>query len=299
MRPPEDIEKLIDNLNDTTSAEMDERVLGDVLSAMEDSRKTSARSQPKIRRMIMKYPITKLAAAAVVVAVVVLGLSELIETPGSTSGVVWAEVASKVQASRGHIVRCRENLSVMPFDSDYSMKYNCPTHSRTDYYEAGKITHTFYTDLTDPNTKILTAVYHTHKRYMSRTFERNEHKFLLEQHDDWMNPRYLIQTILSCEHSELRQKTIDGVLCEGIETTDPAVMGPLPGPVDLPEVHLQLWVDSQTKYPVLFNSKISIEAEVEAASSEGIMDQFQWDVELDPGIFEPNIPPGYVDMRSL
>ncbi|MHC4432440.1 MAG: hypothetical protein ACYTBS_11430 [Planctomycetota bacterium] len=299
MRPAEGIEKLIREIHDTSSAEMDERVIGDVLSALEESEKPSAQSQPKIRRMIMKYPITKLAAAVVVVALVVLGLSELIETPGGRSGVVWAEVARKVQASRGHIVRCRENLSVIPFDSDYSMKYNCPTHSRTDYYEAQKITHTFYTDLTDPNTKILTAVYHTHKRYMSRTFERNEHKFLLEQHDDWMNPRYLVQTILACEHTELGQKTIDGVLCEGIETTDPAVMGPLPGPVDLLEVHLQLWVDAKTKYPVLFNSDISIEVEGEAASSEGVMDQFQWDVELDPGIFEPNIPPDYVDMRSL
>jgi hypothetical protein len=29
------------------------------------------------------------------------------------------------------------------------------------------------------------------------------------------------------------------------------------------------------------------------------MDQFQWDVELDRGIFEPNIPPDYEDISSL
>jgi hypothetical protein len=31
----------------------------------------------------------------------------------------------------------------------------------------------------------------------------------------------------------------------------------------------------------------------EVWESESVMDQFQWDVELDPNIFEPNIPPDY------
>jgi hypothetical protein len=33
--------------------------------------------------------------------------------------------------------------------------------------------------------------------------------------------------------------------------------------------------------------------------SEWVLDQFQWDVELDPNLLEPNIPPDYVDMRTL
>jgi len=64
-------------------------------------------------------------------------------------------------------------------------------------------------------------------------------------------------------------------------------------------VQLRLWVNAETEYPVLFESKISAEAEGEAISSEGVMDQFQWDVELDPSIFEPNIPPDYVDIHTL
>ncbi len=34
-----------------------------------------------------------------------------------------------------------------------------------------------------------------------------------------------MQKILSVEHKELAERTIDGVLCEGLETSDPAVMG--------------------------------------------------------------------------
>ena len=42
MRPAEDIKRLIKNLTDKTSAQMDERVLKDVLFALEESEKTSA-----------------------------------------------------------------------------------------------------------------------------------------------------------------------------------------------------------------------------------------------------------------
>ena len=72
MRPAEDIRKLIKKLNDTTSARMDKRVLGDVLRALEESEKPSVLTQPNIRRIIMKNPITKLAAAAVIIVLVVL-----------------------------------------------------------------------------------------------------------------------------------------------------------------------------------------------------------------------------------
>jgi hypothetical protein len=286
---------------------MDERVLGDVLRALDESEEPSAVMQPKIKRTIMKSPITKLAVAAAVIAVVALGLREFIGT-ASTSGVVWAEVARKVQASRGLIVRCTESFSAIPEslsflnDSDYAIKYVCPTHSRTDEYVGDKIIESSYTDFTDADTDTITSVYHIHKRYMSRTFGKSEHKFLLEQHDDWMNPRYLVQTILSCEHRKLGRRTIDGILCEGIETTDPVSMGPLPEPIKLLEIQLRLWVDAETEYPVLFESKTKISAElngeVMVMASEGVMDQFQWDVELDPSLFEPNIPPDYRDIRS-
>ena len=58
-------------------------------------------------------------------------------------------------------------------------------------------------------------------------------------------------------------------------------------------------LDVETQYPVLLESKISAEHNGEVLGSEGVMDQFQWDVELDPSLFEPNIPPDYVDMRTL
>jgi hypothetical protein len=73
MRPAEDIKRLIKKLNDKTSAQMDERVLKDVVCALEETEKTSAPTKPNIRSKIMKNPIIKYAA----VIAVVLGLGAI------------------------------------------------------------------------------------------------------------------------------------------------------------------------------------------------------------------------------
>jgi hypothetical protein len=71
MTPAKNIKRLIKKLQDTTSAQMDRRVLGDVLRALEESEKTSTPT----RRTIMKSPITKLAAAAVIIVAVMLSMN--------------------------------------------------------------------------------------------------------------------------------------------------------------------------------------------------------------------------------
>ena len=243
----------------------------------------------------MKSRIVKLAAA-VIIALVVLGLFEFIGTENS-SGVVWANVVRKVEASQGSVVRCRETNSFLPSDpTDYSIAHTTPRYSRKDFYTAGQITHTHYSDFSDSDIVTFTGVYHKHKHYISGTHPNSKDESFLEQHEDWTNPRYLVQRILSCEYRELEQKTIEGVLCEGLETTDPAVYGPMPGSVTLLDVQMQLWVNVETQYPVMFEWKVSAEAEGEAVESEGVMNQFQWDVELDESMFEPEIPADYIDI---
>src|SRR4030065_2485002 len=105
MKSIEDAKKFFKNAAIGTNPEMDETVLNKVLIAHEKTANAkSAAIKPNIGRTIMKSPILKLAAAAVIIALVVLGLFEFSGTE-NTSGVVWAEVARKVEASRGSIVR--------------------------------------------------------------------------------------------------------------------------------------------------------------------------------------------------
>ncbi len=74
MKTTNDMEEAIKKkLNFAASAEMRERILTDVINAQEDSKNTkSALAGPNIRNKIMKSPITKLAAAAMIVIATVL-----------------------------------------------------------------------------------------------------------------------------------------------------------------------------------------------------------------------------------
>ena len=294
MKSAEDIKKYFQKSTLSTNRERHEAIFEKIQRAQNQSRTAAPASyRLNLRSNIMKSPIIKLAAAAVIIALVVLGLFEFIGTE-NTSGVVWAEVARKVQASRGSVVRCRESFPSN--EGDYTMKYYSPTHSRSDHYEGGHITQSFYEDF---DTMTITAFFHIHKHYITNKLNNSGNEFFLEQHEHWMNPRYLVQRMLSGENRNLGQKTIEGILCEGLGTTDPAALGPLPGPINNLEIEFRLWVDAETKYPVLFESKMSGEAEGKWMESEWVMDQFQWDVELDPSFLKANIPPDYVDMRTL
>ena len=73
MKPLENIEKIIKDINIDTNAEVDEAVHKDVIKAFEQSKvKKSAVAQPSIWRIIMKSKITKLATAAVIIIAVMI-----------------------------------------------------------------------------------------------------------------------------------------------------------------------------------------------------------------------------------
>lgn len=239
----------------------------------------------------MKNPLTKLAVAAAVITAVVLGLFEFINT-GGHSGVVWAEVVEKVQNTCGLTLRITGTGSMGPEDA-YSIKYFSPVGSRTDDYKDGQI---IRSNCSNYETMTSTYIQHAHKSYISTQYQEGIEGFL-EKDEDWTNPKYLVQKILSVEHKELAERTIDGVLCEGLETSDPAVMGAeLVEMVDHIELHLELWVDAQTQYPVRFESTVTADAEGEHIESDCVMDQFQWDVEIDPSLFTIEMPAGYIDI---
>ncbi len=76
MRPKDNVERTIkENLNFTARSGLHDRMLNDALKAQEKSRNTKpAFASPNIGRTIMKSPITKVAAAAVIVGAVMLSI---------------------------------------------------------------------------------------------------------------------------------------------------------------------------------------------------------------------------------
>ena len=280
---------LIRNTKIHSNPEVNQAVLKDLLQQIDcaETQKPAA-SPPNLRRTIMKNRISKLAITAVVIVTVVLGLFEFLGG-NNPSGVVWAEVAQKVEASRGVIYRNRATRSGRPADSDYTIVYLSDTKSRHDSYKGEEIIRTTYCDF---NAKTVAFIAHDTKKYMQDTMSEET---LREQHSAWASPKRWITEFLSRDYRKLGQKTIDGVLCEGLETTD-ATFGVATFEVD--SMLARIWVSVKTGYPVMLEGEVTGGGD-EKIHIKGVLDQFQWDVELDPGIFEPNIPPDYVDMRTL
>ncbi len=94
MTPAKDAEKQIkkiyaDGLKVTTSSDLDERVLSNVMKTLDElEKKESAAIEPNIWRLIMKSKVAKLTAAAVIAMAVILGMLEFL----GTSSIAWADV---------------------------------------------------------------------------------------------------------------------------------------------------------------------------------------------------------------
>ncbi len=85
MRPTKDIEKRIKNVNIVIDSESNKRVFSNILQAFQKStaKDLAPTDQPNIWRMIFRNPLTKLAAAAVIIVAVGLFLGRDRHTPSA------------------------------------------------------------------------------------------------------------------------------------------------------------------------------------------------------------------------
>lgn len=282
MRPAEDIKRLINNLNDTTSAQMDERVLRDALHALEESEKTtSAFTEPDIWRTIMRSSITKLAAAAIIIAAII----GIYHFSNSTTSVAWGKVAEKVEKIHSYIYRERRSATSGPQkegfefiepNTDNIIYYSDDYGRRTDNFQNEELRFSIYTL---PKENAIFSVMHLSKNYSRYPFSNEE----LGQID----PREMVKQILLNDYVKLGRDTIDGVLVEGAELTGQKISGQW-----LDNAITCLWVDVKTGLPV----RIELEGLAHGTSTKVqiVQDQFQWNVELLADVFEPNIPPDYI-----
>jgi len=233
----------------------------------------------------MRNPIAKLAVAAAILVAIGLGASVFIGT-GSHSGVVWAQVAEKVDASGGFIYRTRNIQKQAGLDRPIkwsTITYDSPRHGmRIEGIEGN--TMDSYVSF-DEGTHVM--LNHAAKRYTQRTLPPRPAGAQVELPAGVM-PKAMIRQFTAGGYKELGRRTIDGVEAEGIETEHPMGGG---GNFPVDSETAQLWVSVETGYPVLL--EIHVVGNNGTLQIEIVMDQFQWDVELDPGQFKTVIPPDY------
>ncbi|MHC4620905.1 MAG: hypothetical protein ACYTEQ_24425, partial [Planctomycetota bacterium] len=106
MRPADNTHKLFKKLRLKASAQLDERVHGDIWKALEERGRTrTVLTEPNVWRIIMQSRITKVAVAAVIIIAVILGLN-IIGGPDMAS-VAWADVVKNIEQIQTSIARTK------------------------------------------------------------------------------------------------------------------------------------------------------------------------------------------------
>jgi len=305
MRSAENIENFIKNVCYKASAEMHKRTLNDALEAHSKSRKIKwATAHSNIWRTIMKSNITKLATAAVVIITVMVVLNHL---GGSIdgSGVVLADVAKKIAQANSAIWQEHRILTCDGIELSFlkNLKTNVTRYYSSEYGSRedmgtteGLLLHQVYW-LTEKNAFIEVAP----------LFKQYKHKELTEIERTVWSQRSIAAAVEGLIESEepvkLGRKILNGKEAEGFEVRDSKIVAAFV-PVQFDSLVARFWIDVETSLPVQYEAELVISDKHITSYTGGkpvevkvTADGFQWDVELEPGIFEPNIPSDFTPME--
>ena len=133
----------------------------------------------------------------------------------------------------------------------------------------------------------VTTLMPNEKQYSRKELDRAS----VERWEKEYDPRFLVEAILECKHTRLGRSMMDGMEVEGFQTTDPNYAGDAMG-----QANVKIWVDVETKLPVRMEVDRSEENKGHLSM---VVDNFQWDVPVEPTDFEPVIPDGYTPGRPL
>lgn len=278
--------QFLDKLKEQSTAEF--------LAYSTDGNKKSEQAIPISKwRIIMKRPITKLAAAAIIIAAVI-GISQLGDSIGVTS-VAWAKVAQLMEKFPAHIHKQSRIVMCDGKKIDHMSSENVLTHFLP---EVG-----YREDMYDPQGQLMLRIYGLLPRKTSITVIPILRQYKIEMlSDDQLSafnmglPK-IVECIKSGDYKELGRKVIDNTETEGIEFTNPFLVIHTGYPLRFDELLFRMWVDVQTSLPVYM--------EIEAVSSDkfftiwtggkpmhikAVIDDIQWYADIDPKEIEPDIP---------
>jgi hypothetical protein len=276
------------NQNDLENAVMDRIVREQAFKLRETNQN---QQQANIWRLIMRSPITKLAMAAVVI--IAVGLAIYYFAGGGTkSCCAWPLIADKVAQIKTCVYSTHVRQTIGPQGSQIDVNgisyLSSEYGNRSDTYMNGSLAMQMYMRTDD---KVSIMVMPSEKKYMRMVLTD---EMLNQSKKQSQDPRDMLTTFMTGQIKELGTKVIDNVEVKGMEVVDPpsvrGVYGSFIG---------RLWVDVATEYPVSIEIETEIGTGADATKMQIVMDDFVWGEELDPGVFEPNIPADYTMMAEV
>jgi outer membrane lipoprotein-sorting protein len=272
MNPSEKIKEMISKSDVTIDSQAKKRILDDALEQLKQ--KYSAGTRPNIWRIIMRSRISKLAAAAAIIIVLLAFDPFGIMNSG---GVAWAKVAQRVE-------------QIETFMFGMTIKVSDPnSNDSTDQTTAKWIIYlsekygfrmdigageNFVSWYVAPDANEMIMVVPGEKELIKWPLPADIRKKMPEEYRD---PREYISRFMSRPYKELGRSVINGVQVEGIEVKNPPTDGE-----QLEDAVGRLWVDTETELPV----RIEIEGTADGKMVQWIMD-FKWAEAVDSSLFDP------------
>jgi outer membrane lipoprotein-sorting protein len=263
MRPAEDIDKLIKKLRYKAGAETHSRVLGNVLHALDEyeKQKTGADS-PDIWRIIMRSPVTKIAAAAVIIIAILIGVHYL---GGSIESVAIADIVQPFLTARTATFKITIGGQGVP-SQEFDGMFMEPCRMRQTTPGGG----TVIVDLEQG--KIVTLIPQAKQAVVLEVTNAPEDPGDLNFFQ-YIRMRILNAQPLDDESVEfLGEQQIDGQPAIGYHVRKPGL-------------DATLWANSETKMPL----RIEVVDEPMVITMSNIV----FDVELDESLFSLDVPDGY------
>jgi outer membrane lipoprotein-sorting protein len=288
MSPSESIEKLIKKLRYQAKTETYQRILGNALQTLDtlEMQKPGAVA-PNIRSIVMKNPITKLAAAAVIIIAVIIGINHFIG-PVNVTGVALADVLQRIEQAKAFMYKMKmtSTVSVIPAMPAIEQQMEATVIISAEYgmkmiFQAGDPNGKKYTTETYllPESKQVLMILPEMKRYMRMEFNDD---LLAKTRNENKDPRYIIKQIMGSTYKELGRSEIDGVEVEGFEAADLPLFGGSGSKVTL-------WVDAKNWLPV----RMEMDLKNEQMQAKVVIYGYQWDMAVQPEEFQPVIPEGF------
>ena len=290
----ESIEEILKNIGN-------EDVPGDVHKIAEEASRDFSKSlipqkQPKhfiLQEHIMKSRIPKLAVAAAVIILVVLGGLPFLSH--KESGVALADVLAKVEQARAFIYKMKMTITgdMISNTSAKKQQMQGTTLISNEYgmkWEMGFVDPNTGRETTQqmyvlPDQKIAISIMPEMKKYMQMEFDDDLLARMKKQNNE---PREMIKQIMSSEYKELGRSVIDGIEVEGFQASGSPLFGGSGSKVTL-------WVDSEKWLPVRMEMDIKIDENMQAT---GVVYGYQWDIAVEASEFQPVIPEDYTSLTE-
>ena len=264
MSSAEKIKKLFAKSNVKVHSKVDDRIVGDTLTAFGKSEETMPVSAgPIIRRMIMNSRIAKLAAAAAIIVAAFVVISQFGDSV-NVSSVAWADVLENVEAAR--TVMCTLVIQSGDDREVFTSRVMAPYHWRLDAIESpydyqasihdGRINKCL---LLYPHTKM--AVLNTDEGY----------------------PGYKVNTYekLKRDFRDGTEKNLGTVVLNGRDTVC--------FEISRGNKRITVWADPATAIPI----QIEETWDANGSSKRILRSDIKFDIEFDEGLFSMTPPEGY------